>query len=93
MKKYRSFICLILILVLVDLLLIGWNQKKNRVAAVPMTVEAYTVVPGDTLWRIAKGIVGKDKDPRQLIYSIEKINGIGPDIKAGQTIKIPMEGK
>ncbi len=92
-RKNRWLICLFLILILAILLMAGWNQKKQRAMAASMTVETYTIAPGDTLWRIAKKRVGQGKDPREMIYDIEKLNNITPDIIPGQKIKIPMEGK
>ena len=69
----------------------GWNQKRDRAAAASRVYDTYIVKAGDTLWSIAEGYVGQGKDPRELIYEIEKLNNTTPDIVPGQEIKIPIK--
>jgi len=58
--------------------------KSNEVETM-----AYTVNKGDTLWAIARKYTSKDKDIRQTIYEIEKLNNLkNATIYPGQTIQI-----
>lgn len=50
---------------------------------------SYTITPGETLWSIAKEYTPYNKDIRQTIYEIEKLNNLdNATIYAGQTIQI-----
>lgn len=50
---------------------------------------SYTITPGETLWSIAKEYTPDNKDIRQTIYEIEKLNNLdNATIYAGQTIQI-----
>lgn len=50
----------------------------------------HCVQPGETLWDIATGITGDDEDIRQVIYRVQKENGIADDedIHPGQRLVI-----
>lgn len=51
---------------------------------------SYRVLPGDTLWDIAKAYGPPDSDPRRLVAVIGELNGIdGGLLQAGQVIEIP----
>lgn len=52
---------------------------------------AYTVVPGDTLWDIAKEYNYNDEDVRKIVYNIQRLNNISDSqIYSGQVLKIPV---
>ena len=52
----------------------------------------YTVNNGDTLWNIAKDNKAENKDIRQYIYELKKINNMkNSNIYEGQTLKIIKE--
>lgn len=49
-----------------------------------------TIVPGDTLWEIAKRNNPYNQDVRKIVYEIMKINNMkSASLKSGSTIKIP----
>jgi nucleoid-associated protein YgaU len=53
-------------------------------------VHRYVVRHGDTLWEIARRIVGPEGDPRPVIESIERANGLGGAlIVSGQVLLLP----
>ena len=51
------------------------------------------VIPGDTLWSIAKAIPGSENvDLRKVIYEIKQLNGITTSgITPGQVLTVPSE--
>lgn len=50
----------------------------------------YTVGPGDTLWGVAESIAQPGQDVRDVVYLIQKANGLsGADLYVGQQISIP----
>ncbi|MDK1017968.1 MAG: LysM peptidoglycan-binding domain-containing protein [Actinomycetota bacterium] len=56
----------------------------------PDTVE-YRVMPGDTLWEIAREHGPMDGDIRRTVTVIERLNAIrGGQLQAGQIIEIPV---
>lgn len=38
---------------------------------------AHVVRPGETLWEIARGLVGPEGDPRPAVLEIREMNGMG----------------
>lgn len=48
-----------------------------------------TVQSGDTLWEIARSI-SPDRDPREVVWEIKQINGLGDGLVAGERIRIPV---
>lgn len=46
-----------------------------------------TVMPGDTLWGIARGLA-PDSDPRSLVYELSALVGRGP-LQPGQELVVP----
>jgi nucleoid-associated protein YgaU len=75
----------------VALLALGYARE----AAVPApaggaaAAETVTVASGDTLWTIASRRY-PDADPRQKVYEIEQLNGLGgPTIVPGQRLRVP----
>jgi LysM repeat protein len=50
----------------------------------------YVVRPGDTLWRIAAGLVGSRQDPRPMITRLIQLNGVDDGvILPGQRLQLP----
>jgi hypothetical protein len=50
----------------------------------------YVVRPGDTLWRIASGMVGARGDPRPVVDRLIRINHVrGGVIVPGQRLALP----
>ncbi|WP_216853590.1 LysM peptidoglycan-binding domain-containing protein [Phytoactinopolyspora halotolerans] len=52
------------------------------------------VQPGDTLWQLARE-VDPDGDPRAVVDAIMGLNGLtsGADIRPGDTLTVPAEGR
>ncbi len=45
---------------------------------------------GDTLWAVARGIVGAEGDPRPVVARLRAINGIEPgSLRPGMTLRLP----
>lgn len=40
--------------------------------------DVHVVAEGDTLWGIARGIVGDEGDPRPVVHDLRELNGLGP---------------
>lgn len=48
------------------------------------------VLPGDTVWEIARQRVGAEGDPRPLVEAIRRANGLGSrPVQAGQVLVVP----
>ena len=74
----------ILIFLLVGLFNIS-VAKSNK----EMEIIDYTIVPGQTLWSIAREYTPNSKDIRDTIHEIKDLNNMqDSNIYAGQTIKI-----
>ena len=54
-----------------------------------VSVQAYTVRPGDTLWAIAQRVGERGQDPRPLVDAIVRENHLGPALTPGQVLSIP----
>lgn len=55
----------------------------------PATV-SYVVVPGDTLWGIAAGLVGPDEDVRVMVAVIKELSGIDTSVLVpGDVLQLP----
>jgi hypothetical protein len=49
----------------------------------------HVVAPGETLWSLAERQAGRE-DPRNYIYDVEKLNGLGPGpIYPGERLLLP----
>ena len=56
----------------------------------PAAAGTYVVQPGDTLWELARGIVGPEGDPRPAVDRIREANGLeGQGLLAGARIVPP----
>ncbi len=50
----------------------------------------HIVREGETLWGIARGLVGPEGDPRPVVEAIRESNGLGASsVLTGQTIVLP----
>lgn len=54
------------------------------------SVVSYTVQPGDTLWQLASRVAAPGQDVREVIFTLERLNGLPrPELTAGQQIVLP----
>ncbi len=68
--------------------IIGLNNAESLTKP---TYSEIIVDSGDTLWNLAKEFGPDDKDVREVVYEICRINDISADsIQPGQTILIPV---
>jgi len=87
----RRFLVFLSILCAVFIIIISGATKLNRVYS-SKTGEfiEITIVPGDTLWEIAKRNNPYNQDIRKIVYEIMKLNNMkSASLKSGSTIKIP----
>ena len=84
-KRIRAAAILVGIVGLM-VLLCGHGTKQS-----PEIWETHTVERGETLWNISKEYAPAGSDVRDYIYLLQKKNGIGADLQAGQTIEILKE--
>lgn len=77
-------------LAIVMFLLIGlFNISIAKTDKKEAEIITYTISQNETLWSIAKQFTPDNKDIRQTIYEIEKLNNLdNATIYAGQTIQI-----
>lgn len=74
---------------IVMFLLIGLFNFSIAKSNEEAEIISYTITPGETLWSIAKEYTPDNKDIRQTIYEIEKLNNLdNATIYAGQIIQI-----
>lgn len=89
-SKFRFTIFLTLVMVMI-ILTAGTVVGAND--ALSLTEPVYTevqIIPGDTLWELAKEYGPNDRDVRKVIHAICEINDItANDIQPGRSILIP----
>jgi LysM repeat protein len=57
---------------------------------IPVTTKTIVVLPGDTLWDIARRVAPAE-DPRATVYEIRRLNGLaGADIRVGEELVVPV---
>lgn len=78
------------------LFVIGFFFAHISFSHTELNIKTISVAQGETLWGIAKrervgNIYFKDKDVREIIYEIKKINNIDNNhyLKEGEELKIP----
>jgi LysM repeat protein len=50
----------------------------------------HVVEPGDTLWGLARSLVGDEGDPRPVVEQIRELNGLGTaTIDPGMRLRLP----
>ena len=96
MRHYRiinrgRFICFVLAVILIFCFVImGILNSSAAKEKVDMRYIKVEIEEGDTLWALAKVYGSEDKDIREIVYDICKINGIkASDLRPGQIIMIP----
>jgi LysM repeat protein len=58
----------------------------------PSVARVYVVHPGDTLWGIARSVVGPSGDPRPLVDRLVAVNHLaGGTIAPGERLSIPAD--
>lgn len=78
---------ILLLTVVAVFLLLSGGEASGRPAP---TSSRYTVLPGDTLWRIAREVAGPDQDVRVVIDAIMTANSLSTSaIRAGQILWVP----
>lgn len=88
-RRNRARALLILAFILVALCSKSFAKSNKQQEAEIIT---YTISRGDTLWNIAKEYTPSNKDIRQTIYEIEKLNNMSnASIYEGQQIQIKIE--
>jgi LysM repeat protein len=77
-------------LALVVGLVVGLLAGRPGVGASrPAAARVYVVRPGDTLWGIAAGLVGRAGDPRPVVDRLARLNRVqGGVIRPGQELRL-----
>lgn len=73
--------------------LLGFIGGRAEAASVPSPPETVTVVvmPGDTLWSLAREVTQSREDIRDVVLEIKWLNGLGSSaLRAGEVIKLPV---
>ena len=83
MKQLR--VLMIIIFIVITIFAIRARLNETNVEYIE---EIYVVQAGDTLWGIAEEYCGEHQSINEYIYKLKKVNNIGSDLKAGQTIII-----
>ncbi len=92
-NKKRAFITLLIITLLL-LFMINLCFPTNIVSGTQQAkFITYRVEDGDTLWSVAEKYHFSDKDIRETIYEINKVNQLGKNeyLIVGKIIKIPVD--
>ena len=63
---------------------LAYEQKASEIQKI------HYVQEGETLWDIASELASDEQDVREVVYDLQKLNGIAPDsdLKVGQKIVI-----
>lgn len=63
---------------------LAYEQKASEIQKI------HYVQEGETLWDIAAELASDEQDVREVVYDLQKLNGIAPDadLKVGQKIVI-----
>jgi len=81
----------LLVVVLLATVWIGVRVANATSNAASVTERQYVVRTGDTLWDLARRSYPGDLDTRQLIFRIERRNGLAnADIHPGETLVLPI---
>jgi hypothetical protein len=56
----------------------------------PVATEVRVVAPGDTLWALAREVVGPEGDPRPVVEQLRELNGLGSEpLTVGLELRVP----
>lgn len=70
--------------------LVGQAGGRERPSEPGSRPAVHVVRPGETLWGIARGIVGPEGDPRPVVAELRKLNGLGDRVlPAGARLALP----
>lgn len=87
-KRFTVFLSLIFIVITIltnNIFRISLANSSNNENYIEMAI-----IPGDTLWEIAKRNNPYNQDVRKVVYEIMELNNMTTaEIKAGSVIKIP----
>ena len=85
-KRNFIFSGLILFIIFISGMFMTTYADANNIKVVEYQIQA-----GDTLWEIAEEYNKSNKDIREYIYELKKINALNSGlINPGQTIKVPI---
>jgi len=92
--KIRFSISILLISVIMIIIFSAFMHSFTVSAINKTDYIDVTVKPGDTIWRIAREHTNEEKDIREVVYVISKINEIDNSIiHSGQVLKVPIYTK
>ena len=81
----------LLVVVLLATIWIGVHVANATSNASTVTERHYVVRTGDTLWNLARRSYPGNLDTRQLVFRIERRNGLATaDIRPGETLVLPI---
>ena len=81
----------LLVLIVLVSVWVGTRIANATSDTAAFTEHTYIVQKGDTLWGIAKASYAQSGDLRQVVYLIERRNGLaGGDIRPGQRLTLPL---
>ncbi len=81
----------LLVLVLFATIWVGVHVANATSDAASITEQHYTVRAGDTLWNVARRSYPGNLDTRQLVFRIERRNGLASaDIHPGEALVLPI---
>ena len=66
----------------------GAPSRESR--SVPVVRVVHVVGPGETVWGIARSLVGPEGDPRPVVDAMVRVNHLGRDmVQPGQRLVLP----
>jgi hypothetical protein len=89
----RAVVVVGLVLLLLAAFSLGRTGAQGSTEVQPrVQLEQTTVLPGDTLWGVAKRLA-PGQDPRPVVDQIRRLNGLsGAELQAGQQLLLPVAG-
>jgi hypothetical protein len=92
-RRGRAVVVAGLVLLLLAAFSLGRTGAEGSTEVQPrVQLEQTTVLPGDTLWAVAKRIA-PGQDPRPVVDQIRRLNGLsGAELQAGQQLLLPVAG-
>lgn len=90
LKGDRGNFLLLLLFICLFLAQLFFNPLKGKLDTSPYYYREHVVLPGETLWTIAKRYF-PNSDPRDGTFAIRRMNGLTPKLQEYQIIKIPVQ--